>query len=219
MKRLWNTFLAMNTPSEWRARFARNKWVIAWGGAVSLFILMVGCIWWCDGKPWQGALMQTLGTATPVYAAVIIFLQSKAAGDKATREQMEHMQRLNQEELVEMRRLFQVQMDHLAAQTNMQIERYGQETFKVIHKLGEHSDLLAALLKRELEKAIADHNANMNEANRQFRQILKFQVGRTPEEKQQQVTAHQLFMQRMNAWGDYIQGRYRELTTTYNPKF
>lgn len=219
MKLTWATFKAMNTPTAWRARFMRNKWILAWAGAASLFSYMVYVAVARADKPWQGAVLQTMGTAIPIYAAILIYLQSKAAGDRSTREQMENLQRLNQEEIAEMRTLFQQQMDHLSGQTSKQIAEYGRETMKVVHKLEEHSALLAALMKRELEKAIANHNANVNEAHRNMRKIMAFQFGRTDEEKAQQVAAQQAHLDRLHEWGNYIQQRHRQLTIEHNPKY
>ncbi|MCB9185025.1 MAG: hypothetical protein H6591_14040 [Flavobacteriales bacterium] len=219
MKLTWTTFKAMNTPTEWRARFTRNRWVLAWCGFAGLFLFMLmACSAFWD-RPWLGNFLSAFGTGIAVILAILIYAHGQAAQARATREQMEHLQRLNQEEVVEMRKLFQQQMEHLAEQTNKQIVEYGRETLKVVHKLEEHSSLLAALLKRELEKAIANHNANVNEAHRQMRKIMGFQFGRSEAEKAQQVAALQAHIDRLNEWGNYIQQRHRQLTIEYNPKY
>ena len=208
MKLTWPLFKAMNTPTEWRARFTRNRWIIAWTGVALLFAFMVAGGWIFADRIWQGAFMQTLATAVPIYAAILIYLQSKAAGDRAMREQLDHMQALTRE-----------QIKALTDNTNRQISEYSRETMRVVHKLEDHSALLAALMKRELEKAIADHNANVNEANRQMRKILGFQLGRTNAERHQQIVTQQNFLQELHRWGEYIQDRFQQLTIEHNPKY
>ena len=212
MKINWSTFKEMNTPGAWRARIARNKWVLAWCGFALLFVFMIGgsCIFW--DRPWLGNFLSVFGTNISLYAAILIYLQSKIAGDKATREQFDHMQRLNQAEIEVMTTLFQKQMDALAENTNRQVSEYAPETTKVVSKLGENSLFLAELLKRELEDAIAVNNGNVEDAQQGLRNAMGWKLGRTPLEREQQIAKHNGILQRLRAWGQYIHRKYTNLT-------
>lgn len=204
MKLTWKTFKAMNTPTEWQARFGRNKWIIAWGGAAFLFLFMVGCIWWFDGEPWQAGLLQALGTATPVYAAVIIFLQSKAASDSALRTQLEHHQQQTERHI-----------QALTENANRQINEYSRETLKVVSKLQENSLLLAELLKRELEDAIGENATLLEKAERDFNSAHTLQLLRTPQQREQLIAQRGRFVQQVRGWGEYLQSKYNNLTAIF----
>lgn len=211
MKLTWSHFKAMNTPTEWRARFGRNRWILAWAGVASLFAFMVAGTWLFADKPWQGAFMQNMSTAIPIYAAVLIYLQSKAAGDKVVREQMEHLQRVNQEEITEMRKLFQLQMDHLSAQTNRQITEYSRETLKVVSKLEENSLLLGEILKRNLEESISDFNGRLAQAQTDLSKVESWQPLRTPEQKATQVASQYTRINQLQQARDYLLTKYHKL--------
>jgi hypothetical protein len=215
MKLSWSTFKEMNTPDAWRARIARNKWVLAWCGFALLFVFMVGgsCIFW--DRPWLGNFLSVFGTNISLYAAILIYLQSKVAGDKATREQLDHMQRLNQTEVEVMTTLFQKQIDAIAENTNRQISEYARETTKVVSKLSENSLFLAELLKRELEDAITMNNSNLEHAEQGLRKAMSWQLGRTPLEREQQIAKHHGILQRLRAWGEYIHRKYTNLTAIF----
>lgn len=200
----WQDLKAMNTPTEWRARFARNRWVLAWAGFVLLFVFMVGgtCAFW--HRPWLGNFLSVFGTGIAVVLAILVYVHGNAANARATREQMDHMQALTQK-----------QIEALAANTDRQIQQYSSETLKVVSKLGENSLLLAELLKRELEEAIGDNNANLEHAERAYQKAQGFLIGRTQVERATQLQQHQNFIQRLRGWGGYIQRKYNNLTAIF----
>lgn len=204
MKLTWTTFLAMNTPTEWRARFMRNKWILAWTGAAALFGYMVYVAVAHANKPWQGAVLQTMGTAIPIYAAILIYLQSKAAGDKAMRAQLDHLQRMNREA-----------MDHLSAQTNRQITEYSRETLKVVSKLEENSLLLGEILKRNLENVIDDYEEREKEANNGLAKAESFQLLRTPEQKAAEIQQWRLHLERVRGLKNFFVNMYHRVSSLF----
>lgn len=187
MKLTWTTFKAMNTPTEWRARFHRNRWVLAWTafGLLFGFMIVEAVLYWHE--QWLSNFLSSYGTGLALLLAVLIYVHGQAASAKATREQMGHLQQLNQKEIDEMRKLFAKQMDHLSAETNRQITEYSRETLKVVSKLEENSLLLGEILKRNLENMIDDYVKREAEANHGLHAAENFQLLRTPEQKAAEV--------------------------------
>lgn len=200
----WHQFKAMNTPAEWRARFSRNRWILAWLGFASLFVFMIGgtCAFW--DRPWLGNFLSAFGTGIAVILTVLIYVHGQAASAKATREQMDHMQALTQK-----------QIEALAANTDRQIQQYSQETLKVVSKLSENSLLLAELLKRELEEAIGENNDMVEQAEKGLRNAHQPQFLRTPEQRAAQIAQHSGFLGRVRSWGAYLQRKYNNLTSIF----
>lgn len=211
MKLTWTTFKAMNTPAEWRARFMRNRWVLAWAAFAILFGFMILEAWIHWESAWLSNFLSSYGTALALVLAVLIYAHGQAASAKATREQMEHLQQLNQEEIAEMRKLFQQQMDHFAAQTNRQISEYSRETLKVMSKLEENSLLLGEILKRNLEEAIGDFDERIAHAEHDLHDAASWKLLRTPEEKAQQLEQRRNRLQQLTGWRAYLYGKYERL--------
>lgn len=215
MKLTWTTFKAMNTPTEWRARFIRNSWVLAWCGFAGLFLFMLMACSAFWERPWLGNFLSAFGTGIAVMLAILIYAHGQAAQAKATREQMDHLQQLNREANEHMASLFQRQMDHLSEQTNRQITEYSRETLKVVSKLGENSLLLAELLKHELEDAIGENNNLLEHAQKEFNKTHQPKFLRTPDERAVQIAQSGRFLERVRAWGDYLQRKYHNLTSNF----
>lgn len=204
MKLTWSRFVEMNTPAAWRARFYRNRWILAWSGFALLFLFMVGGTWAFWDRPWLGNFLSVFGTGITVVFALITYLQTQAASDRATREQMDHMQALTQK-----------QIDALAANTNRQIQEYSRETTKVVSKLSENSLLLAELLKRELEEAIGENNDLHERAEKEFKKAHQRQFLRTPDERAAQIAQSGRFLERVKAWGQYLNRKYQNLIANF----
>ena len=200
MKITWTIFKAMNTPSAWRARFMRNKWILAWAGVVALFVFMVAGTWLFADRPWQGAFMQTLGTAVAMYASLLIFLQSQAANNKALREQMDHIKEQTDKQIAA-----------IAANTNRQITEYSRETLKVVSKLEENSLLLGEILKRNLEESISDFNSRLAQAQTDLSKVESWQPMRTPEQKAAQVANQYTRITQLQQARDYLLTKYHKL--------
>lgn len=200
MKLTWATFKAMNTPTAWQARFMRNKWILAWAGVVALFVFMVAGTWLFADRPWQGAFMQTLGTAVAMYASLLIFLQSQAASNKALREQMDHIKEQTDKQIAA-----------IAMNTNRQITEYSRETLKVVSKLEENSLLLGEILKRNLEEAIGDFDERIAHAEQDLRSSASWKLLRTPEEKAQQLAHRKNRLEQLTNWRHYLYGKYERL--------
>jgi hypothetical protein len=215
MKLTWTTFKAMNTPTEWRARFTRNIWVLAWLGFAVLFCFMFveAVLHW--EKQWLSNFLTTYGTGLAILLAVLIYAHGQAASEKATREQMAHLQKLNQEEIAEMRILFQRQMDHMAEQTNRQIMEYSRETLKVVSKLEENSLLLGEILKRNLENAIDDYEGREADANHALVKAESFQLLRTPEQKAAEMQRRRAHLERVRSVKNFFVDMYHRVASLF----
>jgi hypothetical protein len=207
----WTSFKAMNTPTEWRARFHRNRWVVAWTAFALLFGFMIveAVLYWQE--QWLSNFLSSYGTGLALLLAVLIYAHGQAAQAKTTREYMQHLQQLNQEEIAEMRKLFQQQMDHLSAQTNRQITEYSRETLKVVSKLEENSLLLGEILKRNLEESISDFNSRLAQAQIDLSKVESWQPMRTPEQKAAQVANQYTRITQLQQARDYLLTKYHKL--------
>lgn len=204
MKLTWSHFKALNTPTEWRARFTRNRWILAWVGFAALFMVMLMAIPTFWAQPWFGSFITVFSAGLTMLLAILIYVHGQAANAKAMREQLEHMQALTQK-----------QIEALAHNTDRQIQQYSKETLKVVSKLSDNSLLLAELLKRELENAIGDNNTNLLHAEKALVQAQGFHIGRTQQERAVQIAQHQSFIQRLRTWGDHIEQKYHNLTNAF----
>ncbi len=204
MKLTWATFKAMNTPTAWQARFMRNKWILAWAGVVALFVFMVAGTWLFADRPWQGAFMQTLGTAVAMYASLLIFLQSQAASNKALREQMDHIKEQTDKQIAA-----------IAANTNRQITEYSRETLKVVSKLEENSLLLGEILKRNLENVIDDYEVRETEANNALAKAEGFQLLRTPEQKAAEIQQWNSHLERVRSVKNFFVTMYHRVSSLF----
>ncbi len=215
MKLTWTTFKAMNKPTEWRERFHRNRWVLAWTAFALLFGFMIveAVLYWQE--QWLSNFLSSYGTGLALLLAVLIYVHGQAASAKATREQMEHLQQLNQEEIAEMRTLFQQQMDHLSEQTNKQIREYSRETLKVVSKLEENSLLLGEILKRNLENVIDDYEKREAEANQALFKAENFQLLRTPEQKSAEIQQWRLHLERVRNVKNFFVNMYHRVSTLF----
>jgi hypothetical protein len=207
----WTTFKAMNTPTEWRARFHRNRWVLAWTafGLLFGFMIVEAVLFW--EEHWLSNFLSSYGTGLALLLAVLIYAHGQAVSAKATREQMEHLQQLNQLEIDEMRQLFQQQMIHLGEQTNRQIMEYSRETLKVVSKLEENSLLLGEILKRNLEEAIGDFDDRIAHAEQDLQNSSSWKLLRTPEERDQQLAHRRNRLEQLTNWRNYLFGKYERL--------
>jgi len=86
---------------------------------------------------------------------------------------------------------------------------------KVVSKLGENSLLLAELLKRELEEAIGENNNLLEQAEKEFNKSHQQQFLRTPDERTAQIAQSGRFLERVRAWGQYLQRKYNNLTANF----
>lgn len=215
MKLTWTTFKAMNTPTVWRARFQRNSWVLAWSGFAGLFIFMLmGCSAFWD-RPWLGNFLSVFGTCIAVILAILIYAHGQVAGAKASREQMDHLQRLNREANEHLAKLFQQQMDHLSAQTNRQITEYSRETLKVVSKLEENSLLLGEILKRNLENAIDDYEQREADAHHALTKAEGFQLLRTAEQKAAEIEQRNAHLNRVRSVKNFFVDMYHRVASLF----
>lgn len=196
----WTDFKAMNTPTEWRARFSRNRWLLAWVGFAGLFLVMLLSIPVFGERPWFGSFITAFTAGLTMVLAILIYVHGQAANAKAVRQQMDHMQALTQK-----------QIEALAANTNRQIQQYSQETMKVVSKLSESSLLLAKLLKRELEKALVDNERGLRDAEKRLRDSMQPKLLRTVQERAAQIAAWEKAVSARKDWKRALQDQLAEL--------
>ncbi|MBS1773365.1 MAG: hypothetical protein JST82_10935 [Bacteroidetes bacterium] len=124
----------------------KNKWLRYWLG---LAMFIVGFIWYVtvhiSKNDWNNAILQFGAILIPLFAALIIMGQNNEQIEKATKEQLNHLQQLTEK-----------QISALQESTNRQIENYAKQTEKVVEELLENSILLGEILNNDIGNAIAE---------------------------------------------------------------
>lgn len=128
--------------------FKINKWFLLWGILILLIAVFIFSAISYENEKWIGNLLQTIGTISGVYLTIVIFLHSKEESDKQFREQINHLQQLNQAQITELqnatnlqinafRDITQEQIKASQESTQLQIEAFQKETERHIETLRE----------------------------------------------------------------------------------
>lgn len=210
--------------------YIKHKWKMAWCCFAILIAVFSIVTYKFHSKDWYALFLQVFGLMLTIYPTVLIFVQSRADGDRSMRAHLEQLQLLNQKEMDTMQVLFQKQIDVIVnstkeqinefknttneqikaieANTNKQIENYTKQTTEIVTRLEDNSVLLAELLIRQLETDISILNSKLDDANKKLAERSKWKLLRTPEEKQKEL----------GAWNNYI-GKLQEKLHFLNSKW
>ncbi|NNV55006.1 hypothetical protein [Limnovirga soli] len=216
----------------------KNKWTFWWllfGVFVIIFIFYI--IEHISRSDFNSALLQFGSIIIPLFAAIIIMLQNNEQIDRSTKIQLDHLQKLNDREIEELQKLFQKQIDVLTENTNKQILEfktmtneqikslqentnkqilsYTEQTQKVIDELSDNAILLGEILKRELEKGIQHANQQIKDAEKTLEELKGFILGRSEEDKAQQIKQQTSFITWWKGWRDRLKRKHKALLETF----
>lgn len=186
-----------------------------------------------ENKEWIANALQAIGTVIGVYLTLIIFLQSKNESDIQFRDQIVHLQELNNkhieairestekqiitiqntnhEQITALKELTQKQIDAVQNSTYEQISSYEREMKEVTNKLSETSILLAEILGRELENSITKYADLIKQENQRYSNLSSFKLLRTPAEKESQLAKQWNRIQQIKQGYEYLVAKYKNV--------
>ena len=127
---------------------------------------------------------------------------------KTTTEQIKAIDENTAIQIEEQRRLTQAQIEALNGSTQKQIENYSRQTSEVVSRLEENSMLLAELLLRQLEEKLGELNNMLDGANKQYKSIQTWKLGRTEQEKQAQLSNQKGYISRIQQAINYVTDKF-----------
>jgi len=189
----------------------KHKWRFYWTifGLMAASVVLLAVFF--ESKTWLGNAIQSIGTVVGLYATILVYLQSREESDRQFREHLEHLQNLNAREIEELHKATEKQIEALHQSTLAQISAFEKQTREIAEKLAENSILLAEILGRELEKAISQTTALLEQEERQLNDLKGFKLFRTEQEKLAQVAKKQSRLAFIKNWIDYWNVKYNRL--------
>lgn len=182
---------------------------LSWIGLVILITMFLFSATSFQNKEWKGDVLQCLGLVIGIYLTLMLFFKSNKSSDAQFREQIEHLQRLNNDQIAALQKANQEQISKLQELNNKQVlttEKSTEDQINaysnsineqilsfeknirhVSNRLVDNSELLAELLSRELEKEIFKLNDKMKNEQKAYGRLMNWKPLRTREEKQQQL--------------------------------
>ncbi|MBD80895.1 MAG: hypothetical protein CL840_18405 [Crocinitomicaceae bacterium] len=103
------------------------------------------------------------------------------------------------------------QIDALQSTTYEQISSFENNISEVTNKLSDTSILLAEILGRELEKAMDLYHTTLNKEKSRYRSMSGWKLGRTPEEREEQLKAQLTKIEQFESAVNYIREKYNQL--------
>lgn len=190
---------------------SKNRWTINWiiFGLLVLTIVMLSIL--TEKSDWIKDLIQTLTTVSGIYLTVIIFLQTKQESDIQFKEHIEYLQQMNRASIESLNSNTSKQIETFQELTNSQISSFEEQITIVTNRLSDNSILLAEILGRELEKALDYYNSSLENEERRYNNILGFKIGRTNQEREQQIRRQVERIQQIKNGADYLYQKYQQL--------
>ena len=189
----------------------KHKWKIHWAGFSLILTTLISISLFSEKTEWIKDIIQTLATTSGIYLTLIIFLQSKEESDKQFREQINQLQELNKRQIDSLTENTQKEIEALHNLTYEQISSFEQQISSVTNKLSDNSILLAEILGRELEKAINLYNQTLQKEKTKYKDLSRFKIGRTKEEREFQINNQLNRIQQIQNSFNYLMKKYNGL--------
>ncbi len=119
----------------------KYRWALAWCCYALLIGVFVFFVTEYNTQPWFPTILQIFGLIIPIYPTILIFIQSRAAGQKDMQLQLQHFQNLNQQEIDAMQAMFQQQIDAINTSANNQIAEFKNTTNNQIEAIHNSTKL------------------------------------------------------------------------------
>lgn len=193
------------------SKIKKYKWKIHWAAFVLLVLLFIFSAIFFEDKSWIANLLQSIGTIAGIYLTIIIFLHSKEESDKQFREQLEHLQALNEKQISALQYLTEKQIEALNKATIEQISSFEMQIKEVTNKLSDNSILLAEILGRELEKSIEVYNSAVQNEKAKYKNLSQWKLLRTPEEREQQLKNQLTRIEKLKQGFEYLVNKYNQV--------
>ncbi len=135
-----------------------------------------------------------------------------------TNLQIKTIQDTTQTQIEEQRSLTNKQIDALYSATQKQIENYATQTSVIVARLEDNSTLLAEILLRQLEDKLGELNTMLSNANNNFINLNTWQLLRTPEEKEAQLTRQKDYITRIEQTLSHFNNKWQQIKDFLNAK-